>query len=848
MSERKPGGPKRAAAGKGGVPAPATAPPKASPSRKPPPRKGGRGGGRKKGSRGFRRLARELLAGLAWRLAALGLGAALGLLLVVHLLYRQALADVDTLIAAPLASQSGRVLSGPLELWPGLRASVEEVAQDLQRAGYARVGERKQPGDFTVQGDRILLWVPTASGPGWKTREEQVELRFKEGRIALANGKTRLRLAPAELWLVRGPENEARRAVPLAQIPTALVEAVLAMEDSRFREHEGLDPLGISRALVVNAWTGRTAQGGSTLTQQLVKNLFLSRERTYQRKAREAFLAVAIEQRLSKDEILELYLNEIYLGQAGGASVHGVDQAARAFFGKPVQRLDLSEAATIAGIISAPNRWSPLRDPEEALKRRDIALARMVEVGVLGEEKAAAARALPLQVHALSGGRVSPWGVDAALLAAEDVLGVGSVAAEGLSLHTSIQPALQRLAEAAVATSLAELEAEHPGARGVQMSLLAVRVSDGSILALVGGRDYADSSFDRALHGRRQLGSTVKPLTWLFALDADPALSPGSILVDEPITRTIDGKSWSPRNYDGAFVGPISLRDALVTSRNVPAVLLAEKVGLRTLATRWKAAGLSRATDWPSAALGSFEGSPLELAQAYSVFPRGGSTVEPRLLRAIVDAEGTLRHEAPEPTVHKLADPVSAFLVSDALREVLVRGTGRRAGSLGVSGPVAGKTGTTDDGRDAWMVGYSAELLVVVWVGFDRGKAHGLSGGQAALPAWARFLAGSGTIGAPLPSPKGLVAVELCRGTGLPPCPDCEERVTDWFRVGHEPAPSCESPRRNLLDLLRGEGGGEARPDRERREETAPADVRGEGGRGPGRRKRDRGSPADGTD
>jgi len=802
---------------KGGKPRkPAKAPPaapQAAPKRKAAPRKARRGG-----AKGWKRLARELGSWLAWRVGAAALGVLAATALIVGVLYRQALLDVESLLQAPLVTNSGRVLSAPLEYWPGLQATVDEVAEDLQRAGYARVGSVGRPGDFQVTDGKIRLSLPAAEGPGWRTKAEQVELTFADGRVALADGRSRLRLAPAELAGVRGPENEARRTVPLDEIPDHLVEAVLAMEDSRFRSHEGLDPLGITRALLINAWSGSTQQGGSTLTQQLVKNLFLSRERTYERKAREALLAVAVEQRLSKDSILELYLNEIYLGQAGGASICGVDQAARAFFGKPVQRLDLAESATIAGIISAPNRWSPLRYPEEAMQRRDVALLRMVEVGAASDEQAAAARAQPLQVHALKGGRLAPWAVDAALMKAEEQLEPGAVAAQGLAVHTTIQPALQRLAEQVVAESLVELEREHPSAKGVQMSLLAVRASDGAIVALVGGRDYGESQFDRVFSGRRQVGSTIKPLTWLFAFDADPTLSPATVIQDVPIERTVDGKVWTPRNYDGAFLETVSLRDALVSSRNIPAILLAERVGLRTLASRWQGAGLSGATDWPSAALGSFEASPIELAQAYSAFPRGGTTVKPGLLRAVSTVDGELLYEEPEPVARRIADSAATFLVTDSMREVLVRGSGRRAASYGVKGAVGAKTGTTDDGRDAWLAGFTPDLVVIVWVGFDRGKAHGLSGGQAALPAWSRFVVGSGTMGGRIAAPKELQQAEVCRSTGLPPCEDCEERVQDWFRVNHVPAEDCGGGRWNLVEQLRETLGGRG----EEQDETEP--------------------------
>ena len=687
----------------------------------------------------------------------------------------------------------------------------EDFANDLQRAGYARVPQARQSGDFQVGPDSVDVMVPAASGPGWKVPKGEVIISFADGRVALAGGRRLVRLAPTELATIRGADNEERRPVPLAEIPSPLVEAVLAMEDARFREHEGLDPLGIARALLVNAWAGGTVQGGSTLTQQLVKNLFLSQERTYQRKAQEALLAVAMERRRTKDQILELYLNEIYLGQVGGAAICGVDQAARAYFGKPVDRLDTGEAATIAGMISAPNRYSPLRHPEAALQRRDLALERMVETGALSAEQADAQRARPLQVHALTEGRRAPWAVDAAIDQVEADLGEGSIAGQGLTVQTTINPALQRLAEQVVATSSAALDAAHPRAAGAEIALIAVRVEDGAIVALVGGRDYGASQYDRALSGRRQVGSTVKPLTWLYAFDEDLDLSPATVVNDEPIERMVDGKPWTPTNYDHDFVGPISLREALVDSRNVPAVLVSEKVGLARLQRGWQAAGLTTATDWPSAALGSFGATPEELAGAYTVFPRGGSVVRPFLVRGVANPDGSIVQPPPPVQTQDLVSPQAAFLAADILREVVTRGTGADASRYGIRGPVGGKTGTTDDSRDAWFVGYSDQLAVAVWVGFDRDRALGLTGAQAALPAWARFMAGSGTQRGDVIVPDGLVQRAVCRDTGAPPCllQHCEDKVTDWFRTDHEPrCGDGELDRPGLLERLKRQLGG----------------------------------------
>jgi len=706
---------------------------------------------------------------------------------VVSVQYRQAVQDVEELLGGRVWSSSGRVMSAPMELWAGLRLSPEELATDLQAAGYARVSRAQAPGDFEVAPDAILVRVAEGRWPGATVEAGDLLLTFSGDRISSVSPGSVATLAPAELAGVRGGDNEARRVISLGEVPPHVVQAVLAMEDARFYDHEGLDPLGIARALLVNAWSGSTAQGGSTLTQQVVKNLFLTQERTLERKAREAVLAMALEAQRSKDDILELYLNEIYLGQAGGVAICGIDQAARVYFGKPAERLEIGEAATIAGIVSAPNRYSPLRHPQRALERRDVALGRMADVGFLAPSDAEVLKREPLTLHPSSTSRRAPWAVDAAVDGIEQAMGEGTVVARGVSVHTTIQPALQRLAERAVIEGLAELQQTHPTTEGAQAAMAVVRVRDGAVVALVGSRDYASSQFDRASHGSRQIGSTVKPLTAVLAFEADASLSPATVLDDSYIERIVDGKTWAPRNYDGSYRGLLTLREALRVSRNIPAVLLAERAGMKTLARGWRELGLDEASSNPSAALGSFGATPLELAGAYTVFPGGGRWSQPTLVRSAFDEGGALLWEQ-EPIRLRRTSSESAWLVGSMLEDVVASGTGAQASSYGATGHLGGKTGTTDGARDAWFVGYSAEYAVAVWVGFDRDRVLGLTGGQAALPTWARFMAWSGAGDTSFSRPSGVRFVEGC--VACDPMGTCLDEDGEWFR-GEATPESC---------------------------------------------------------
>lgn len=721
---------------------------------------------------------------------SVGFGAAVGGGLVGATLYRQALDVVDHGALHPAWSVPGHVWSAPIEVWPGLHLTPTQLAADLADAGYTRVAKATQPGDLQLSDDAVLLVPRKQSGPGFDVKGGPVLVRFDGGAVASISPGNKLTVGPEVLATVRGEDNENRNPVALDRIPKTVRDAVIAMEDSRFYDHAGVDPIGLTRALVVNATHKGSMQGGSTLTQQLAKNLFLDQERTWERKYKEAFLALALEHRLGKDEILARYLNEIYLGQIGGASVCGMDAAARGYFGKPVERVSLGEAATLAGIISSPNAYSPVKHPERAKERRDLALGRMVDVGFVSQAEADAARAEPLEVHADAGGRSSPWAVDLALDSVEGAQD-GLVGQKGLDVYTSIQPALQRLAEDSVHQGYQDLVAAHKDLKGVELALVAVRARDGAVVAMVGSRDYGHSPFNRAASAERRIGSTVKPLTLLAAFEADPDLSPATVLDDAPLSREHDGKTWTPSNYDGTYVGPISIRRAIATSRNIPAVLLAEKVGMPELKKRFRSLGLVEATDYPSAALGGFAATPLQLAGAYSVFAAGGAYHVPWLVRGVRTHDGDTVADTPPPKATTTWSARATFLTRDVLRSVMTDGTGKGAAKYGVGPGAVGKTGTTDDYVDAWFAGVSGPYAVVVWVGFDKDKKVGLTGGEAALPTWARFVAATGTSGATEKAPTDLVKAEICDATGTPACADCTTTHEEWFAAGHVPKQDC---------------------------------------------------------
>lgn len=729
----------------------------------------------------------RLRARWRWLYRSAIVGAVLGAGIVAGTIYRHALAVVDAGAAAPAWSVPGHVTSAPIEAWPGLQITAEELATDLVAAGYARVPVATEAGDIQISADAVVVDARAAAGPGWRVPAERTLITFRGDRVLSVTPRGRATFAPVPLATLRAADNENRQPVGLASVPKSLRDAIVAIEDARFWSHPGVDVLGLSRAMAVNLWHREVRQGGSTLTQQLAKNMWLSEGRTAQRKFSELFLALALERRNSKERILELYVNEIYLGQARGSAICGFAMAARAFFGKSIERVDLAEAAALAGIIAAPNFYSPLQHPERAESRRNVVLQRMLDLGMISAGDAAAARSTPLQPRAGLGDLGASFAVDAAISRVEGS-DDGRAAREGLTVQSTIQPPLQRLAERAVAAGAAELVAAHPRLRDVQVALVAVRARDGAVAAMVGGRDYAASSFNRVVLAERQAGSTLKPLLAMIGFEVDPALSTATRFADEPLSREHDGKTWTPANYDGKFVGPLSLRMAVAKSRNIPAVLLAERIGLPVVKTRLRALGLDRATDYPSAALGGFSTTPLQLAGAFTPIANGGAFHAPYLVRSTSDRDGKVLSESVPEKADLRYSERATWMAGELMRSVLTEGTGASAARFGVPAGAMGKTGTTDETRDAWMVGIAGPYVVVTWVGFDKGKPLGLTGADAALPTWARFVAGTG-LGTAVPArPADVEAVDVCVDTGFAPgLLGCADHRTEFFTAGHVP-------------------------------------------------------------
>ncbi|HEY0591709.1 MAG TPA: PBP1A family penicillin-binding protein, partial [Thermoanaerobaculia bacterium] len=581
------------------------------------------------------------------------------------------------------------------------------------------------------------------------------------------------------------------------EVPKDLIDAVLAVEDRNFYKHEGISIRGILRAFVTNMRRGETVAGGSTLTQQLVKNLFLTHERTYTRKIKEALMAVILEMRYSKDEILEAYLNEIYLGQNGAVQIVGVEQAAQSYFGKHVKRLTLAEAATIAGIIRSPNVYSPLRNPERAKQRRNLALGLMLEQERITQGEHDAALKSPMRTAKFPRSiNSAPYFVDFVLRQLRETYPETQLETEGLRIFTTLDTMMQRAADRALEDGIDDLRKSYRHIRNADQPLqgvvITIQPGTGYVRALVGGRDYQKSQFNRALQAKRQPGSLFKPFVYVAAMDprrGDKALTAASVLDDSPISVG----TWTPQNYDNQFHGRITVREALVHSYNIPAVRAAMDAGVENVIELASEVGVrSSLKPYPSISLGSFEVTPLEIAYAYSVFANEGVKATPVSILSVVTREGKVL-ESRDVKMARVAPANVSYIMNDILQEVVRRGTAARVRSSGITRDYAGKTGTTNDYRDSWFIGYSPRVLSVVWIGFDDNRTTRLSGANGALPIWIDYMKRIAPMipDAQFKRPDDVVSAEIDPETGLLATPACPTIRSELFVAGTEPAETC---------------------------------------------------------
>lgn len=710
--------------------------------------------------------------------------------------------EVQNRFATRKWSIPSRVFSATVPIYPGQAFSLSDMQHMLDLRGYQEAyRDSLSPGEYKVGRDSLLVHLRQFRFPGRTLPQQRVRFIFTKDKLAKVEGDNGgiafLELEPVEIARLFGPERESRLLINIKQVPPALINAVVAIEDHRFYEHPGVDWWGISRALWADLLAGRVVQGGSTITQQLVKNYFLEPEKSIKRKVLEASMALVLEALYQKDEILEMYMNEIYLGQRGSVAIHGMGEAARYYFGRNVEDLTLSEAATLAGMIRAPNFYSPLKNPEVCKERRNLVLKRMMDLGKISSREYQVAHAEPLRVAVSRLPlKVAPYFVDYVRQQLQELYDPEVLETAGLNIYTTLAPDMALAAEKAVSEGLAELEEKHPKLKAdspekaLQAVLIAVQPKTGSVLALVGGRDYGESNFNRALYAHRQPGSAIKPFVYLRALDE---FTPVSWLPDELKTYSVGGQPWAPRNYNGRYQGRVLFQTALIKSLNAATVSLAMSVGLDNIVQTLHSLGIQSPLEpYPSLALGAFEVTPLELSEAYATLDNDGQKPHLLSLKEVVTESGEIQQRRNVDMV-SVTTPAKCFIITNILEGVIQHGTAASLKRLGIDFPCAGKTGTTSDYRDSWFAGYTSDLLVMVWVGFDNNRSTHLSGATGAARIWARFVneIRPWVHSQPFRIPPGVVERYVCLETGMLATKDCPDRKLEYFLAGHVPDSYC---------------------------------------------------------
>lgn len=726
--------------------------------------------------------------------------------------YLQFSHTIDARLAGNVFDNPAVILAAPTEVQVGEKLTASEVVDHLRKAWYTEGQERRGVGSYKIAGNDLEI----NPGPGsFFSNSERVQgparLEFKGGRltsIAALSDMTPLKtylLEPEEITTLFGARRAKRRLVSFQDLPKSLVDAILATEDHRFYSHHGVDCLRILAAAKADFYSNQRVEGGSTLTMQLARNLFLTPQRTIRRKITEIFFALLLELRLPKNKILELYANQVYLGQRNSFSIYGFGEASTAYFNKDVSALTLPEAALLAGMICGPNLYSPYQDPAQATERRNLVLHRMVEAGFISYDEAEQASNAPLGLTQQNAeAPQEAYFVDMvrrqllAQFSEEDLL------TRGYRIYTTLNLDLQRAATQGARAGMVEVDREvkqqrkrgtpsGKNAKQPQLALVALDPHTGDVKALVGGRSYAASQLNHVL-ARRQPGSSFKPFVYAAALSSDPTITLATVLKDEPTTFDLGHRFYTPKNYHQSYQSSVTVRQALTYSLNVPSVLLAQMVGYGTVRDFALEAGFNqRINATPSIALGSYVATPLEVAGAYTIFPNNGEYVAPRCIVAVTESSGQTVWDNPV-APRRVLDPRVNYLMVSLLQGVISRGTGAGVRTRGFKFPAGGKTGTS---RDGWFAGFTPNLLAVTWVGYDDDHDLKLIGAHSALPIWAEFMKRTTDLPAynipqPFAQPTGIVTVALDNDSNLvaPAGSDPMTTHNEVFIEGTEPFPS----------------------------------------------------------
>jgi penicillin-binding protein 1B len=677
-----------------------------------------------------------------------------------------------------------RVFAQPLELYPGRALSADQLDLELERIGYAS-GPLDAPGTRRREGRDLRVHLRRFVFTDGVRPARVIRVRFDGTRISgLEDGTgaplALARIEPPVIGSIFPGHGEDRLIVRPDETPELLLETLKVVEDRNFEQHHGFDPTAILRAAWVNLRSGRVEQGGSTLTQQLVKSYYLDNRRTLGRKLRELAMAVILELRFEKQDLLNAYVNEIYVGQDGARAVHGFGLASQFYFGRPLAETTPAQIALLVAVIRGPSYYNPFRHPDRARSRRNRVLEQMQEFDLI--DAAAFDRALSSDLGVSRGdrraGRYYPAFMDLVREQLERDYDPQLVASSGFRVFTSLEPVVQESAERAVRRTLSRIEAQRDlEAGGLQAAVVVTHAQTGEVQAVVGGRDLGGDGFNYAVDGRRPIGSLIKPLVYLSALEQDPDLHLASIIDDAPVALTdARGERWTPHNFSDGPRGPVPVIRALAESLNLATVQLGLATGVEPVAERIaELLGGAPPPAWPSLLLGALELSPLEVARLYALFSGDGFAAPVKAILAVEDRAGAGLDRYPLQT-RQVGDIASVLQINHALTTVMTHGTGR--GSLYAGRGVAGKTGTSDDYRDAWFVGFDATRLAVVWVGHGDGRSSGLTGSSGALPVWDAMMSELPVMPVEMPLPPGHRLIDVDFETGLRADAACGDPVT----------------------------------------------------------------------
>jgi penicillin-binding protein 1B len=693
-----------------------------------------------------------------------------------------------------------RVFARPLDLYVGQQLYAGHLEQELKLLNYVAVADPVETGQFRREKDSFLI-----NTRGFQFAEDMeparsIKITIAKGKISKLeynNGQGTLplmRLEPVLIGNFYPHHKEDRVLIKLSDVSPALLKGLLAVEDKKFYEHQGVNPLAIIRAMVANLKAGHAVQGGSTITQQLVKNFYLSNERSWERKAKEAMMAFLLELRYSKQEILEAYLNEIYLGQDGDRAIHGFGLAAQFYFNRTVRELKSDQIAMLIGLAKGAGYYNPRRFPERAKERRDLVLTVMEQSEAITPREAeqARARALGVSAHRPSGASPFPAYLDLVRLQLQRDYREEDLRSEGLLIFTAMDPIVQLSAESTLVKGVETLEKRYRTPKDkLNAAMVISNIQGGEIIALVGGRVLRYAGYNRAISAQRQVGSVLKPAIYLTALENGGKYgSLSSRISDGPVKVKIgSGKYWEPGNYDHRNMGVVTMLQALTLSRNTPAVRVGVEVGLDKVIDMLNDLGLKKDIPaYPSLLLGALEMSPLELQQIYQTLAAGGSYSPLKSIRSVMNAEGKTLTRYPV-SVEQVAKPGSVDLLNFAMYQITVSGTAKSLQSkLPGWKRVAGKTGTTNDKKDSWFAGYSGQHVMTVWVGRDDNKPTRMTGGTGALPIWGDMMKILPTQPLKIGKSSRLVWVKVDSVTGLLYNPSCGKPVTMPFARGSQPS------------------------------------------------------------